>query len=280
MPTAKLPVGAGAVTVPKVVKADRVGFALKVCLICLEQWTSPFPDKATSWGLSLLLSLIDKLAVRVPAAVGVNVIAMLQLLPAAALLPQGVGWVRAKSPGSVPVKVNGFIVKADVPVFVRTTDCGKLGVEFRYLLPKSRLVGTSMTVPVEIEMDAELVFVLSVTEMAVSVTGPLGGTAAGAVYVAAVPLGVVGGETVPQAGEQAVEFCVKVQFTPAAAGSFATVAVNGSDTFRGIRALVGDSVTVMAGTVIRAAPLTLVLKTDTAVRVTGRSLAGGVVGAM
>jgi len=145
------------------------------------------------------------LAVRVPDAFGVNVTAIVQLLPAATLLPQGLGWESAKSTASVPEKVIALTVKADVPVLVSSTLFGAL-VELTTLRPKKRLVGTSMTVPVEIVMDAELNLLVSETDVAVSVTGPLAGTEAGAVKLAAVPLGVVAGETVPQAGEHDAEF--------------------------------------------------------------------------
>lgn len=98
--------------------------------------------------------------------------------------------------------------------------------------------------------------------------------------MAATPLAVVAGETVPQPGEQGVEFWVNVQFTPAAPGSFATVAVNFRDTLMGISALYVESDNVIAGTVIMAVLVTAVLKTDVAVRLTGRSLSGAVGGAV
>ena len=56
--------------------------------------------------------------------------------------------------------------------------------------------------------------VVSATEVAFSVTAALAGTALGAVYVVKAPLAVVAGLTVPHAGEQAVEFCVKLQLKP------------------------------------------------------------------
>jgi hypothetical protein len=59
-----------------------------------------------------------------------------------------------------------------------------------------------------------------------------------------------------------------------------TVAVKVCDTFSGISALVAESDTVIAGTVIMAVPVTRVLKTEVAVRVTGKSLSGAVGGAV
>jgi hypothetical protein len=79
-------------------------------------------------------------------------------------------------------------------------------VELTSQLPKSMLAGSNITEPDEIAMDAETNFVLSDTEVAVNVTDPFAGTDAGAVKVAALPLDVVAGEMVPQAGEQEVEF--------------------------------------------------------------------------
>ena len=85
---------------------------------------------------------------------------------------------------------------------------------------------------------------------------------------------------VPQPGEQDVEFWVNFQFTPARPGSFATVAVNFRDTLMGISALYAESETLIAGTVIKAVLVTSVLKTDVAVRLTGKSLSGAVGGAV
>jgi len=153
----------------------------------------------------VLLSPIERLAARAPGAFGVKVNPMLQLPPAATLAPHGAVCVSAKSPGLAPAKVIVLIVKADVPVLVRTTMCEGL-VELTNRLPKSMLAGSNITEPDEIAMDAKTNFVLSDTEVAVNVTGPFAGTDAGAVNIAALPLDVVAGEMVPQAGEQEVEF--------------------------------------------------------------------------
>ena len=70
------------------------------------------------------------------------------------------------------------------------------------------------------------------------------------------PLEVAVGETEPQL-EQAEEAWLRVQLTPALAGSLATMAVNGREELRGIRALAGETETVIAGTVtaVAVAPL-------------------------
>jgi len=192
----------------------------------------------------VLLSLIDRFALRAPVEAGLNLIKMVQLLFPATLLPHWSVGESAKSPGSVPVKVNFFTVRGDAPVFVRATISGLL-VALRRRLPKSWLEGTSMTVPVAMERLALADFVLSEIEVAVRVTAPLEGTELGALKVVAIPLG---GETVPQAGEQEAEFWVNIQFTPTSAGSFATKTENAKDALTGISALVAGC----AGSVLAA----------------------------
>src|SRR5207248_9528822 len=68
--------------------------------------------------------------------------------------------------------------------------------------------------------------VVSATEVATMVTSAFTGTLPGAVYVAAVPLGVVAGAMLRQPGEHTVPLCVSVQLTPLLPASFVTVAVN------------------------------------------------------
>jgi hypothetical protein len=123
---------------------------------------------------------MDRLALRLPLEAALNVIPILQMLPFATLLPQGLVGESAKSAEFVPVKVIGFIVKAEVPVFVSVTVSAELVVFTRWT-PKSRLAGTSITVPVVTVMLALLDFVLSETEAAVRVTGLEDGTEPGAV---------------------------------------------------------------------------------------------------
>jgi hypothetical protein len=69
-------------------------------------------------------------------------------------------------------------------------------------------------------------FVVSATEVAVSVTTGTAGTTEGAVYVVGAPLAVPAGLSVPQSGEQATPFWVRVQVTPLLVTSFVMVAVN------------------------------------------------------
>src|ERR1035437_7343913 len=90
------------------------------------------------------------IALRLPAAVGVNVTEMLQLPPAATLAPQVL--VCAKSPAFVPVTPMLVIVRAPDPVLLSVTDWAVLVVlTFRLAnvkLPEvSDTIGTVTPVP-------------------------------------------------------------------------------------------------------------------------------------
>lgn len=96
-------------------------------------------------------------------------------------------------------------------------------------------------------------FVLSVTEVALSVTAEVAGMDAGGVKVVGLEA-----DAEPHVGVHEVADWVRVQVTPALAGSFATVAVNCRLELRGINALPGDTETVIAGTLtvaVAVAPL-------------------------
>ncbi len=85
----------------------------------LTRGAVPVPVRLTVWGLPLALSLIDRVALRVPAAVGVKVTLMAQFAPAATLDPQV--FVCEKSPGLVPPIAMLLIANAPVPVFASVT---------------------------------------------------------------------------------------------------------------------------------------------------------------
>lgn len=140
----------------------------------------PLPDKATCCGLSLLLSLIERVALLEPKLDGLNVTLMLHFPAAAILAPQGVDDASAKSFASDPVMVNPPMVSAELPVLVSVILCGGL-VEPVKREPKSRLAGTSLTVPEETVMFAVTDFVESDVAVAVSVTAPPEGTLLGPV---------------------------------------------------------------------------------------------------
>jgi hypothetical protein len=98
--------------------------------------------------------------------------------------------------------------------------------------------------------------------------------------VVGLPLGVLEGAMLPQPGEQAVAPCASVHVTPLLAGSLATVAVNCSTVFSGRSALTGAAETLTAETITVVKLDTALLKTEVAVMVIVKSLAGGVGGAV
>ena len=129
--------------------------------------------------------------------------------------------------------------------------------------------------PVETLIEAVRDFVVSVTDVAVRVTG-LVGTDAGAEYFAVVASTTV---TAPQAEEQAAPPWLRDQVTPPFVGSYCTVAVKVWTEFTGISTESGATETVIAGTVIAAVPAAA-LVSDVAVMVALRLLAGALAGAL
>jgi hypothetical protein len=118
-------------------------------------------------------------------------------------------------------------------------------------------------------------FVVSVTDVAVKVTG-LVGTDAGAEYFAVVASTTV---TAPQAEVQAAAPWLRDQLTPPFVGSYCTVAVKVWTDLTGISRESGDSETAIAGTVIAAVPEAVLVR-DVAVMVAPRLLAGALAGAL
>ena len=80
----------------------------------------PVPESVMVWGDPAALSGIVMEALRLPAAVGVNVTEKLQLPPAGRPVPQAL--VCAKSPGLAPVRAMLPMVKVPVPVLLSVTD--------------------------------------------------------------------------------------------------------------------------------------------------------------
>src|ERR1700682_5807814 len=110
------------------------------------------PVSDTVCGLPVALSMMVKVPMRVPAAVGVNVTLIVQLAPATSGVAGGVigladapVLVCAKSPDAA----MEMIVRGPVPVLVSVTVCAAL-VVFSVWLPKVRLVGASITAGVGI----------------------------------------------------------------------------------------------------------------------------------
>jgi hypothetical protein len=88
----------------------------------------PVPDNVTVELLPDALCAIVKAALRVPAAVGVNVNWMEQLPPAATLVPAAHVPARANSALAAPPSVNADKVNTAVPVFLTVTVCAGLDV--------------------------------------------------------------------------------------------------------------------------------------------------------
>jgi hypothetical protein len=106
----------------------------------------PVPVRLTDCRLPatlLVLSVMFKVAVRLPEAVGVNVTLIVQLLLAASELPHVV--VSAKSPGLVPINAMPLMLKAAFPVLFSVTVWAALVVA-RFWLLKVRLVGVTPTI--------------------------------------------------------------------------------------------------------------------------------------
>jgi hypothetical protein len=87
---------------------------------------APVPDKLIVCGLSDALSVMEIDAARDPAAEGVNVALIVQLAPAATLLPQVFDC--EKSPGFVPLSAIAEMLRVALPALVSVTGCAALVV--------------------------------------------------------------------------------------------------------------------------------------------------------
>jgi len=152
------------------------------------------PVSATVWGLPAASSVMVKVPVRVPAAVGVKVTLIVQFALAANVagsVPHV--FVSAKSPDAA----IEMIVRGAVPVFVSVTVCAAL-VVFSAWLPKVRVVGASITAgagfaPVPVSaMFCGLVLSLSVScNVAVSLPTTVGLNVTLTVQVLVAPKGML-----------------------------------------------------------------------------------------
>ena len=79
----------------------------------------PVPERLTDWGLPVALSVMARAAERLPAAAGVNLTPMVQLAPAATVVPQLLLW--AKSAALVPKTAMLEIFNAELPELLRVT---------------------------------------------------------------------------------------------------------------------------------------------------------------
>lgn len=85
----------------------------------------PLPDKATTCALPPLLSVMVKVALREPAAVGVNVTGIVAVAPFAKTVTGAMAVVE-KSPLLAPENVRAVICTAEVPELVTVTGDGAL----------------------------------------------------------------------------------------------------------------------------------------------------------
>jgi len=83
---------------------------------------APVPVRATVCGVPVALSAIDRLAVSVPVAAGLNSTDTVQLAAAARVVPQVVADLR-NDVALVPVTVSDVSVTVPVPVFLMVTTC-------------------------------------------------------------------------------------------------------------------------------------------------------------
>jgi hypothetical protein len=103
---------------------------------------TPVPLRAAVWGEPAALSVTVTEADRAPAACGVNVTEIMQLAPAATLVPQVFVWL--KSAILVPVIATLVIDKAPEPAFESVIACAALAV-LTFWFPKERLTGVNET---------------------------------------------------------------------------------------------------------------------------------------
>jgi hypothetical protein len=154
-----------------------------VVIVSVAAAATPVPFSDTACGLAAALSVIEIEPVGVPAAVGVKVTEMVQLAPAATLVPQVL--VSAKLDEAAIL----LIVRVAVPVFFKVTVWAALVVPTVWLA-KVRLVGDKLTAGVLMEWGA----VLAVVAAGVAVVAA--GVAVVAVGVSEVEVGVA--DTVPE----------------------------------------------------------------------------------
>ena len=115
---------------------------LKLVGLRLTREADPVPLKVTDCGLPGALSAIVSKAARAPAAAGVKVTLIVQLLPPATELAQVLVW--AKSVALIPVIAMLVVARAAFPVLVRVTDCAELVLP-RFWLVKVKLLALRLT---------------------------------------------------------------------------------------------------------------------------------------
>ena len=97
---------------------------------------TPVPVNTAAWGLSPASSVTLRVALRKPAAAGVNVTLIVQLAPAATLVPQVLVSVNSLLCG--PVILMLLMLSVALPVLLNLTGWGALA-EATAMFPKGRL---------------------------------------------------------------------------------------------------------------------------------------------
>jgi hypothetical protein len=151
---------------------------------------APVPVKLTVCGEPVALSAIDRDAVRVPAAAGLNSTETVQVAAAASEVVQVFAEIR-KEVGLVPVRVSEVRVRAAVPEFFTVTTCAAV-VDPTVVEAKVRVVGVSVTagaaaapVPVRATVCGEPVALSAIDRDAVRVPAAAGLNSTETVQVAA-----------------------------------------------------------------------------------------------
>lgn len=122
---------------PALVKVMGVAGSLEVPTFCLPNETLvedrvklgavPVPESAAAWGLPGALSMIVRVAVRFPTAVGLNTMLTEQFAPAPRVAGvNGHEVVTAKSPLFLPAITSPLIASAAVPLFAMAIVWGTL----------------------------------------------------------------------------------------------------------------------------------------------------------
>lgn len=99
----------------------------------------PAPVRLTDCGEPVALSVMDSVPVRVPSTVGLNVTAIVQLAPAAAVVPQLFDWAKS------PVAAMDVTARDAWPEFVRVIVCAGLVVPIASAV-NERLLCESVTI--------------------------------------------------------------------------------------------------------------------------------------
>jgi len=152
---------------------------------------APVPVRAAVCGEPVALSAIERLAVRVPVAAGLNSTETVQVAAAASVVPHVVADLR-KELASVPVMVSDVSVRVAVPEFLTVTTCAAV-VEPTVVEAKVRLVGDNVTagaaaaapVPVRAAVCGEPVALSAIVRLAVRVPVAAGLNSTETVQVAA-----------------------------------------------------------------------------------------------